>query len=368
MGGILEPEFFNQIKKQADEAEHAKEHAEMADRLKHYQAKSESLQSKVNKLMAERGKLNVYRDDLVNVVPALEPYPRVPFEPGDPSRSAVAPVLKVSDWQIGEVINASETDGFGVFNWEIAQARVFDLTTKVIDWVKMHRQGGFKIPALHVFSEADIVSGNIHYELEVTNEFPAPEATAKAGMLLGEMLSRFAPHFERVVVWEESADNHGRLTKKNQFKQGAKNNFSYLAHEIANLYVRDHANISIVKGDGTSLLATVAGKKFLIKHGHSVKSQLGLPYYGIDRERGREAVRRMGTGLEFDYISVGHWHVPAWINGFLINGNLPGTTELDHALGRHSGPSQVSFMVHPKHGVFNFTPWKFYNGVYRKEE
>lgn len=351
---------------QAKSISEAKRVAEMEERLKHYQAKSEQLQSRVNTLMRERGKLNVYRDDLLKVIPAMEMYPRERFEPGDPARSPIAPVVKVSDWQIGEVIEATETEGFGEFNWAIAQESVMDLTGKVIDWVEMHRRGGFRIPILHIFSEADIVSGNIHYELEVTNEFPAPEASVKAGLLLAEMISKLAAHFDRVMVWEESADNHGRLTRKLQFKQGAKNNFSFMAHEIANVYLRGHENVEVVKGDGTSLLATVVGKKFLIKHGHTVKSQLGVPYYGIDRERGREAVRRMGTGAEFDYISVGHWHVPAWINGFLINGSLTGTTELDHALGRLAPPSQVSFMVHPRHGVFNFTPWKFYRGREKK--
>jgi hypothetical protein len=350
---------FGKLDKAAQNLAEQKSVADTLARLKHYQSKSDQLQAKVNALMAERGKLNIYESDLVKAVEALEPYPRVKFQSGDPSRSPVAPVLKLSDWQIGEVILGSETDGFGEFNWDIAQARVAQLTAKVIDWVEMHRRGGFSVPEMHIFSEADIVSGNIHYELEVTNEFPAPEATAKAGMLLGETFSKLAAHFDKLVVWEESADNHGRLTKKNQFKQGARNNFSYLAHQIANMYVRNHKNIEIHEGDGMSILANVLGKKFLIKHGHTVKSQLGMPFYGIDREKGREAVRRMGTDKNFDYMSIGHWHVPGMINGILINGNLPGTTELDHGLGRSSDPSQVSFFVHPKWGVFDWTAWKF---------
>lgn len=351
--------IFSSLNAEAAQLDKSKQTEQMESRLKHYHALSDQLQSKVNKLMAERGKLDIYKSDLLQAVTALEPYDRVAFERGDPSKSPVAPVMKVSDWQIGEVIDAKETDGFGEFNWQIAQDRVFKWTENIIDWTNMHRQGGFNIPELHIFSEADLVSGNIHYELEVTNEFPAPEATAKAGILMGEMVAKLASHFDKVVLWEESADNHGRLTKKNQFKQGAKNNFSYLAHTIANLYLRDHKNIEIHKGDGLSLLADVLGKRFLIKHGHTVKSQLGMPYYGIDREKGREAVRRMNTDQTFDYISVGHWHVPGWISDILINGSLPGTTELDHGLGRYSPPAQVSFMVHPIHGVFDFTPWKF---------
>jgi hypothetical protein len=330
-----------------------------AAQLAHFRAKTKHLEAAIKKLLADRGKYAELIADLKRAIPAIDPYPAVHVPTKNVTGTKVAAVVKASDWQIGELIDPTETEGFGRFNFSRAEKRVFQLDQKLIDWVGMHRQAGFIIDELHVFSEADLVSGNIHYELEVTNEFPAPIAALKAGRLFAEFVRRLAPHFSKVVVWEVSADNHGRLTRKNQAKQGAKNNFSRIAHEMANEILLRHENVVSVLGDGTKLLANVLGKKFLLSHGHHIMGQMGIPYYGMSRDKAREAVKRMHTDKTFDYISIGHWHVPAIIDGnILVNGNLPGTTEFDHMQGRHAEPSQVSFMVHPKHGIFDWVAWK----------
>lgn len=327
--------------------------------LLHYKSKSDQLEKQVKTLLTDRGHFAELISDLKRSIPAIDPYPRQLIESDGALKTPVAAVIKLSDWQIGEVIDPKETEGFGKFNQEIAEERVFKLVQKVNGWIKMHRNAGFVVPELHVFSEADLISGNIHYELEVTNEFPVTIAIEKAGMLLAEAVAQWAAYFDKVVLWEMSADNHGRLTRKNQAKQGAKNNYSRLAHIFANARLEKHTNVVPVLGEGTKLLADVVGKKFLIAHGHHIMGQMGIPYYGMARDKAREAVKRMNTELTFDYLSIGHWHVPAIIDGnILVNGSLPGTTEFDHMQGRHAAPSQVSFMVHPEHGLFNWTAWK----------
>lgn len=334
---------------------------EEQSQIVHLKAKSKTLESSVRALLSERGKYSELISSLKTAVQALEPIPALPIEIADGgSHSPIAAVVKVSDWQIGEVIQANETEGFGVFNHAIAEARVAKLAEKVLEWVNMHRKAGYNLRVLHVFSEADLVSGNIHYELEVTNEFPVTVAAAKAGNLLAWFVAQLAPHFDEVTVWEMSADNHGRLTRKNQGKQGALNNYSYLAHVIANEIMSKHTNLKIIMGEGTKLLANVLGKKFLISHGHHIMGQMGIPYYGMERDRAREATKRaLIPDKMFDYLSIGHWHVPAVIgNNILVNGSLTGTTEFDHMQGRHASPAQVSFMVHPKHGMFDWTAWK----------
>lgn len=342
------------------EAVQKMDHEAAAD-LAHYQAKTKNLESNLKTLLKERGKYKSLVDELKSAIVAIDPYPRVPIIGKATTSSPVAAVLKLSDWQIGEVIQSAETEGFGEFNFAIAEARVQELIKSFLGWVNMHRQAGYNIKSLHVFSEADLVSGNIHYELEVTNEFPVTTAAVKAGFLLAEAVSQLAAHFDEVVVWEMSADNHGRLTRKNQAKQGAINNYSYVAHVLCNEVLSKHKNVSTILGEGTKLLADVAGKKFLISHGHHIMGQMGIPYYGMERDRAREAVKRQNTDKTFDYISIGHWHVPAIIGGnILVNGSLTGTTEFDHMSGRHALPSQVSFMVHPTHGLFNWTAWKLW--------
>ncbi len=328
--------------------------------LLHFKAKSQQLETAVRGLLQEKGKATALAAELRSAIVATEPYPRVAVKVDATSNTPVAAVIKLSDWQIGEVVEEAETEGFGVFNFAIAEKRVFKLVDKIIQWITMHRKAGYNVRTLHVFSEGDLVSGNIHYELEVTNEFPVTMAAVKCGRLMAEAIARLAPHFDEVVVWEMSADNHGRLTRKSQAKQGAVNNYSYVGHVVCNEILSKHTNVKVVLGEGTKLIADVLGKKFLISHGHHIMGQMGIPYYGMERDKAREAVKRAKLPDKmFDYISIGHWHVPAIISGnILVNGSLPGTTEYDHMQGRHAAPAQVSFMVHPVHGLFNWTAWK----------
>ncbi len=328
----------------------------------HLAALNRELQAQVKAFLKDKGRFTNLVNEAVKAITPVTAYSTWSAPKKGKRTYSIGMVLKVSDWQIGEVIDPKETEGFGVFNYEIAKQRVFDLIDRVNDQANMYRKGGFDLPQLDIFSEADLLSGNIHYELEVTNEWPITIAIARAAELFAEMVRRLSTNFSVIKIWEMSADNHGRLTRKNQAKQGAQNNYSRLAHEFANALLSDlveKGRVVIEMGEGTKLLADVVGQKFLISHGHEVMGSLGIPYYGLERGRAREAIKRLNTDKTFNYISCGHWHVPAIIAGsILVNGSLPGTTEFDHMQGRHAPPQQVSFLVHPSYGIFGWTAWQ----------
>lgn len=328
------------------------------EQVAHLRAKSLEQEREIYRLSVAVGSQREIKRALIEAVTACGPFKRVPWKtPPNPGKPVI-PVLKLSDWHIGEVINPAETEGFGRYNWETAQRRIFGITTDFLRWVEMMRTC-YRIDECHIFREGDLTSGNIHHELEVTNEFPAPVATAKAGFLLGEVVSRIAPHFAKVIVEGVDADNHGRLNAKPQAKQKAENNWCYLAAVIAAESLKAHKNVDFRFTPGMKCLADVGGQKFLIEHGDTVKSWMGIPYYGLERERAREATRRMNTDRTFDYMSISHWHVPSWgSDNIICNGSLTGTTEFDHSCGRHAHPAQVSFLVHPEKGVFNFMRWR----------
>lgn len=325
----------------------------------HLRAQIHQAQSALTAAQEQLGSREEFLGDLKTAVAALEPYPRpriLSF--GAKGHSDITAVVKLSDWHVGEKIRLEETEGFGTFNWEIAQKRVNGLVDKIIEWVITQRSG-YRIPSLAVLVEGDLVSGDIHEELRVTNEFPLPVQTANAGHLLAHAIARFAPYFDQVNLYETGGDNHGRLVKKPQAKQKAANNMMFTVYAIANAFLRAHKNISIVQPEGIKQLIDIGGWKFLSEHGDNTKAWMGIPFYGINRARGREAIRRMRTSLGFDYMSCGHWHVPNILeDAVFINGSLSGTSEYDHIAGRHARPSQTSFLVHPKYGYFNYVAWK----------
>lgn len=329
------------------------------EQILHLRGRNSELGTEIARLRSIVGEQREFSDQVKAAVAAAEPYPRIkwhrPAKPGKP----VIPVLKFSDWQIGQMVLASETEGFGEFNWEIAQRRVFTITDGFLRWVHTMRYG-YRIDECRILVEGDMIEGDVlRDEAAITNEFPAPVQTARTGLLLGEAVARVAPHFGHVKVVEINVDNHGRTTRKPMTKRAPENTFNYLVHTIANQVLAKHPNVETFVAPGMKHVENINGFRFLIEHGHTVKSWMGIPYYGMERERAREATKRMGTDLWFHYQSIAHWHVAAWVGGnMLINGSLPGTSEFDHSCGRHAPPSQVAFLVHPEHGAFNFTPFR----------
>lgn len=344
---------------------------EPSDREAFLRSKTQELTQQLTQVKREAGGVKELMGDLLAATKTLEPLKPVPHKSGSKAEAEMAAVIKFSDWHIGAVTKPDEVDGFGQFNWALAQERVQYIVSKVIGWVETHRLA-FKIPKLYILSEGDMISGDIHYELQVTNEFPAPVQAVRAGALLAQAVATLAPHFPEVHLVEINIDNHSRLTKKLQFAQGAENSWQYVVHALANAHLKGHKNINIIEGKGIRELVNINGIKVLTEHGHTTKAWMGVPYYGIERLRGKEASKRIAAMLDqqrqhaqlqkdigFDFMSMGHYHVAGWVSGnILMNGCLPGTTEFDHAMGRYAAPAQVSFLVHPKYKVYDFTPWQ----------
>jgi hypothetical protein len=315
------------------------------------------LEKRVAEMARTLGERREFLDAIGAAVVACEPFAHVEWSVLDRA-PVIVPVFKFSDWHIGEQTSKAETENFGEYNWAIAQERIGSISDSFLRWIDTLRNG-YTITRCVVFGEGDYISGDIHHELSVTNEFPAPVQTAKAGLLMGETIAKIAAHFDGVTFYQVGADNHSRLEKKPRAKQKFQSGLSYLVHMIAEAYLTRCVNVKIIAAEGMKYIAEVEGWKFLIEHGDAVKSWMGIPYYGIERSRAREATIRMNTDRNFHYQSIAHWHVPAWVSGnILINGSLSGTSEYDHSSGRHSPPAQVAFLVSPTHGVFNFTPFQ----------
>lgn len=279
-----------------------------------------------------------------------------------PGLKHVSAVIMLGDWHIGEVIEANEIEGVNAYDYEIAKRRIFEIVEDFLKWTKTQR-AGYVIDELHVFCVADWISGTIHEELLVTNEFPAIIQAVRAGQLLGEVFRIFDANFKKVTAWEIAADNHGRLTRKPPMKHRADDNYSQATYAISNEVALKCKHLQTKLLPGVKAVVPVQGFKFLITHGNDMRGWMGLPFYAIQRAFGREAIKRMKLRREydlgFDYLALGHFHVPTILESMvLINGSLCGTTELDHINGRYAKPAQCAWLVSPKHGYFNWTEFR----------
>jgi len=267
--------------------------------------------------------------------------------------SPCAAVMHITDAHMGAIQIASEIEGFGEYSPEISRSRQMTFAKKIIDWTETNRSA-YTIPELHILVTGDLISGDIHEELRITNAFPAPVQVVEAANVLSDQISMVAPHFEKVVVQFVSEDNHARLTKKPQAKEAGYNSFNYLVGYIAKERTSRLPNITFNIYPQYEAVVNVMGRRYLLCHGHNVLGWGGFPWYGVERKIAREAVKRMNAPdcTKFHKVIGGHWHTPICTPLYWFGGSVSGTDAYDHRSGRHSEPSQAAWMVHPVHTEF----------------
>ena len=328
---------------------------------------NQGLRRRVEELKLEMGEHEAVFESIKREFKAIEMKDPAVFVPNPSPKGKkvslpVSAVMVLSDWHVGEYVEADEIEDFNAYSWDIAQKRAYHLQRQFVNWVDVQRTATV-VDELVVIVVGDMISGDIHQELQVTNEFPVPVQTVRAGVLVAKTIAEMAPHFPKVRVEYVSADNHSRLTKKPQWKEGGFNSYSYIVGWIAKERLEKVANVEFNLHATVKTLVNIQGFKFLCMHGHNIKGWSGIPWYGADRQVARESkARRKKPAKNFDKCIIGHFHTPIWTPDYNVNGSLSGTSELDAALGRDSDPCQIAFLVHPKYGEMNKIEFNVANG------
>ena len=268
----------------------------------------------------------------------------------------VVAVMQINDGHMGQMTMAREVEGFGEYSPELCRLRQLNYARKVLEWVDLHRNS-YTINELVVPVLGDMISGDIHEELRVTNAFPSPVQACEAAVLLSDQIAMLSPFFEKVRVEFITEDNHARLTKKPQAAEAGLNSLNYVVGFIAKQRLMALPNVEFNIYPQYEAVIEVSGRRYLICHGHGVMGWAGFPYYGIERKVAREALKRLNAPdmTRFHKVLLGHWHAPLAHPWYWIGGSVSGTDALDHKQGRHSPPSQAAWMVHVRHGEFDRT-------------
>lgn len=334
--------------------------SESADELSSLRARLAQAYTEFENYRQEQGTIKGMLRDVVEYVKRL-PAPELQYQESTTEivQSPVGLVLHNTDWHMGMVQESNEIEGFNEFSPEILRFRILhSLVPDLLKWVALHRST-YNIDTAHVLVTMDMISGDIHDELRITNAFPTPVQLVEAGYLLAAEIALLAPHFKRLYVEAPTIDNHARLTKRPQHKEGGFNTFNYPMMALVKERLREFKNVFVNIYPRAKQVIEVKGRRYLLTHGHDIKGWAGFPYYGAERMIGKESVRRMITGIgQFDRVVMGHFHAPLWHPWYWIGGSASGTDAYDHANGRYHWPCQTSWLVHPKHGEFNCTAWK----------
>lgn len=263
-------------------------------------------------------------------------------------------VMHLSDGHHDQVVSLEESGGFEEYDFPISCRRAEKYVDTVLEWTQQTLSPRFKFTTLTVLAYGDHTSGEIHGHVSRSyfrNQFKNCFAI---GQLHALMYRDLAPYYDMVnVVYLPG--NHGRRTPKKDF-HGAHDNWDYLIAEIARLHCADIPNVSFLIPNAFSVNVLINGVGFNLSHGDDVRSNGGIPFYGmVRRQKGLIALNSM-RGHRVRYFCMGHHHVQgalADIDGELIlNGAWVGTDS--YAFNSFSGyrePSQLIHGVNPKHGI-----------------
>lgn len=280
--------------------------------------------------------------------------PRPPkwLTPAKPKKARHATaVAMLSDCHFDEVVRPVEIGGANAYNREIAELRLKQWATKVIELTRDHLSG-VTIDGLVIMLGGDLFSGNLH-DLAQTNADTLPGSVLHWSEQLCAAITLLADHFGKVYV-PSVVGNHGRLTIKPRTKLRARDNIDWLvAHMLARHFDKvDGVTVSVT--DDPDAFVTVYDTVHLVTHGDQVTGGGGIggiwpPIMRmIARKRTRYALQ------PFDLVCMGHFHqlVTAPTQGLIVNGSLKGYDEFAAVNNFSPEPAQQAlWLVTPEHKI-----------------
>ena len=262
------------------------------------------------------------------------------------------PTLQLSDLHWGERVDPKQIGGVNEFNLTIARRR---LETVVRGAVKLARilSPEMRYPGIVVQLLGDMISGNIHEELQATNEINTMPTVLDLYRAIVPALRLLADTFGHVFV-PCVTGNHGRETKRIWAKDRHHTSFDWLLYQFLAIAFEGDARVQFYVPDGSDGLYRVFGVRYLVTHGDQFKASDSIigAVGPITRGEQKKLARNVAVGQEYDVMCFGHWH-KRMISGRLRgNGSLIGYNE--YAAQGNFGfelPLQNFWMTHIDHGI-----------------
>lgn len=263
-------------------------------------------------------------------------------------------VFHLSDGHHDQVITELETGGLEEYNFPISCARAEYLIDTLVEYTQEHL-ANHSFRNLWVLAYGDHTCGEIHNHEKRSYFRNSFKNSLAIGQLHALMYRDLAPYFEKVnVVYVPG--NHGRRTRRKDY-YGAHENWDYLIAEVSKLWCNDIENIEFLIPNAWSVNLDINGIGFNINHGDDIKSQLGIPFYGMVRRQSKlMALNNVTKDIRIRYFCMGHHHVNASLadldGELLVNGAWTGTDQFAFVgIAGYREPCQLIHGVHLKHGV-----------------
>jgi len=262
------------------------------------------------------------------------------------------PTLFLSDFHWGEVVHPSQIGGVNHFNLATARKRLQYTVETAVNLCRI-LDPSMKYPGIVVPLGGDMISGNIHDELQATNELNTMPTVLDLYDHLVSAIKTLADTFGAVFLPCVSG-NHGRDTKKTWAKDRNHTSFDWLLYQFLAKHFMADDRVTFYIPDGSDALFRVYSKRFLLTHGDQFKAGDSIigPLGPVMRGDQKKRARNQAVGMDYDVIMMGHWHQYLHATRIIMNGSLKGYDE--YAAQGNFGfepPIQSLFVTHPRHGI-----------------
>jgi hypothetical protein len=292
-----------------------------------------------------------FAKETIQAIPFINPKTR-PVK--DDSKTSETVVSLLSCLHVGEVVKEEEMGGLGKYNFEVFLERAQLYEDSLVD-ILANKMRGYHFPRLVILGLGDFVTGEIHAELERTNEFEVIEQAKRVSMVIAQVMVNIHRRLGIPIHFSGVVGNHGRKRKQKEFK-GRDESFDRLAYEMMSLFTANHKEITYDIPKSFFHIIEIEGKKFLFLHGDNVKGWMGIPFYGLKRMADNFQAILAGHGRSYDYVCMAHFHqnmsMDAVRGEYFMNGTWKGGDE--YALGALfvvADPRQQLFSVNPRKGI-----------------
>jgi hypothetical protein len=259
-----------------------------------------------------------------------------------------------SDTHMGEVIDAEEIGGINAFNSEICRQR---LRRHIIAACNIGTRWADDTDCVGAYFAlgGDLISGDIHEELRMTNDLTAHEQVQamveEAGAAIRELLKAFGRVHVTCVP-----GNHGRNTPKATAKLYSRLSYDMM---IGAMVQRDFASdprVTFQMSAAKDQVTPVFGRNVLSTHGDKMGTGGGQgfagPFLPIVRGAKKVMAQYASKGTNIDLMIHGHYHTSGNPGNILSNGSVPGYSEYGDDLRFVIEPPQQNlFLLHSRWGL-----------------
>lgn len=268
-------------------------------------------------------------------------------------------LLMLSDLHLDEVVDIHEMGGMNEYSREIAERRLERIVEGTVKLTSTY-VAGVHFDGIVVALNGDIITGDIHLELAMTNEAPTMATIVHWVPKLASALVYLADHYGKVHV-PCTDGNHDRdpSKKRTPSKKRAESSYAWVIYNYLADLLRHDERITFSITTAPGQVYPIYGTTFHQIHGDGFRSAGGVGgiYPSMLKYLLRQDALYSTQGQRIDCHLLGHWHQYLTGPNWIVNGSLKGYDEYAKTNGFGFEPArQALAVVTPERGIVQQMP------------